>query len=210
MSPLEQLQALNTQVENATDLEELRPIFERMTAISHDHPDDFEVVLAVDQVRRHIVDKGKLLREQQEPAEPLEYEGAEYEVDGEPPPEPAGPVDNFDGFTGLITTPTPAASDETRTFSPSSASQTTGTGSFQTPPPGPTINAPVPPPPPIPPVPAQGVTPRAPVPPKPVSPKGGSRTLAMIGGAVGLLVLLAEAHSGSSKRTVAEARKTLQ
>jgi len=64
MLPLDELNNLDLQVEDAIGLEALRPIYDRMAAIARENIDDFEVVLAVDRLRRHIVDRGLALRTQ--------------------------------------------------------------------------------------------------------------------------------------------------
>lgn len=188
MSPQEELQSLNTRVDDATELEQLRPIFERMTAISHDHPDDFEVILAVDQLRRHIVDKGKVLREQQEALEePEDGEGVNGE--GEEPAPQAEPVpDWFAGSGPPVTPPSGSPGGTTEIFpAPTPVAPATGpqvvpkpTGEFDIAP-APAPVAPVPPITPVPPI--------VPVVPQPPPDGAKKKKLAWIGAAAALLAL---------------------
>lgn len=171
MSPLEELRQLGARVDAAVDLEELRPIFERMTAISHEHPDNFEVMLSADHRRRCIVDKGKVLREQQEALE------AEYAEQGEYVEEPPAAEPEPDGFAGFgpAVAPPVGSMGATESFNappPAAAPKPLkATGGFDAPPP-------IAPPPiaPPPPAPAAG---------------GAGKKIAIIGGLAGLLALLA-------------------
>ena len=62
-SPLDELKGLEDQVEQVTDLTGLKPIFYRLEEISKQFPGDFEVQLAVADVKQHLVTKGMRLKE---------------------------------------------------------------------------------------------------------------------------------------------------
>ncbi len=102
MLPLDELNNLGSQVENATDLDVLRPIFDRMTAIARENPDDFEVVLTVDRVRQQIVDRGLALRAQPPRASPRV----------EPPPPPVVPSEELWSASTLDTAAPAAPADD--------------------------------------------------------------------------------------------------
>ena len=63
LNPLDELKRLDQQVDQVPDLAGLKPIFARLDEIAKAHSGDFEVQLAADDVKQHVVRRGKALRE---------------------------------------------------------------------------------------------------------------------------------------------------
>jgi hypothetical protein len=67
LNPLDELRGLDRQVDEVPDLAGLKPIFARLDEIAKAHSGDFEVQLAADDVKQHVVRRGKALREMPPP-----------------------------------------------------------------------------------------------------------------------------------------------
>ena len=61
MLPLDELKQLDARVENASDVSALKAVFERLDQLAQEHANDFDVQLAVADVRRRVIDKGLTL-----------------------------------------------------------------------------------------------------------------------------------------------------
>ena len=88
-NPHDELKSLDRQVETVTDLAGLKPIFFRLEEIARDHPNDFQVQLAVGDMKQHLVNRSAKIKQIQEtmPASvppPMAPSG--------PPPPPAAPT----------------------------------------------------------------------------------------------------------------------
>jgi hypothetical protein len=66
MPPLDELQLLAGQIDSARDLASLRPLFDRIEEIARNHPADFEVQVAAEDLRQNIIAKGVKLRRSHE------------------------------------------------------------------------------------------------------------------------------------------------
>lgn len=153
-SPLDELKHLDEQVEAVKDLADLKPIFYRLEEVAKQHASDFEVQLAVADIKQHLMNKGMRLKE----------------PGGAPPPlplrAPAG------------TTPSPAVPGPTVGIPRSSGARGAEPPKLQQPspptPPGPAT----PQPPPIPGVtpPKAGAFPPIAIPPKGTTPSTGIPT----------------------------------
>jgi hypothetical protein len=80
IGPLEELKRLGEQIESATELAALKPIFYRLNEIIRIYPDDFDVQFAGNENKQRLMARGAALK-QQESAAPL------------PLPEPAAPTE---------------------------------------------------------------------------------------------------------------------
>ena len=67
---LDELRDLSRRVEEATDVESLRPLYYRMKSIVERHPDDFEVQFQGDELKKRIAERGAELRDRPSPAPP--------------------------------------------------------------------------------------------------------------------------------------------
>ena len=63
LNPLDELRSLDQQVDEVPDLAGLKPIFARPDEIAKAYSGEFEVQLAADDVKQHVVRRGKALRE---------------------------------------------------------------------------------------------------------------------------------------------------
>jgi hypothetical protein len=63
LPPLEELKRLNEQVDQVSDLNGLKPIYYRLEQIAKDYPGDFEVQLALSDIKQHLVQRGMKLKE---------------------------------------------------------------------------------------------------------------------------------------------------
>ena len=88
-NPLDELKALDARVDQVQDLEALKPIFARLDELGRQHSGDFEVQLAVTEIKQHVVDRGKLLKFAQT-AKPTAPPPAS-QPKAEPPRTPAAP-----------------------------------------------------------------------------------------------------------------------
>ena len=62
-NPLDELQLLDEQIGQTTDLAGLKPIFFRLDELAKDHPGDFEVQLAVTELKQKVVTRGTALKQ---------------------------------------------------------------------------------------------------------------------------------------------------
>lgn len=62
--PLDELMQLEQRVANAPDLASLRPIFYRLEELAKQYSDDFELQLAVNDIKQKVMARGSLLRQQ--------------------------------------------------------------------------------------------------------------------------------------------------
>ena len=60
--PLDELKALDRQVDQIRNLAELRPVFYRLDELTRQHSDDFEVQLAASEVKQRVIARGTTLR----------------------------------------------------------------------------------------------------------------------------------------------------
>lgn len=61
-SVLEELKTLDAQIDTVKQLDELKPIFYRLEEIHKEHANDFEVQLAVEDVKKHLMARGTRLK----------------------------------------------------------------------------------------------------------------------------------------------------
>ena len=90
LNPLDELRGLDQQVDEVPDLTGLKAIFARLDEIAKAHSGDFEVQLAADDVKQHVVRRGKALRERP-PADSVVVAPAPvaFQAPPSPPPRPA-------------------------------------------------------------------------------------------------------------------------
>ena len=84
-NPHDELKSLDQQVEIVNDLAGLKPIFFRLEEIARDHPNDFQVQLAVGDIKQHLVNRSARLKQVVDTA-PMPAAPAG------PPPPPAAPT----------------------------------------------------------------------------------------------------------------------
>ena len=65
IGPLEELKRLGEQIESATELAALKPIFYRLNEIIRTYPDDFDVQFAGNENKQRLMARGALLKEQE-------------------------------------------------------------------------------------------------------------------------------------------------
>ena len=122
-NPLDELQVLDQQIGQITELAGLKPIFFRLDELAKEHPGDFEVQLAVSEVKQRVVMRGTALKQLGQT-----MQGTAGTLISPSPPAPT-PVEQLGTSTGHVATPTiPAAAV-------SSAFQTPPVSDVQTPPP---------------------------------------------------------------------------
>ena len=66
--PLDELKSLDDQVESVNDLAGLKPIFFRLDEIAKQHANDFDIQLAVGDIKQHLVNRGAKLKQVKQPA----------------------------------------------------------------------------------------------------------------------------------------------
>ena len=66
-NPIEELKAIDAQVLNANDLGALRPIFYRLNEIASRHSNNFQVQLAVGDIKQHLVSRGETIKQRMTP-----------------------------------------------------------------------------------------------------------------------------------------------
>ncbi len=86
LNPLDELKRLERQIESVTDLSGLKPIFFRLEEIAKQNVNEFDVQLAVGDLKQHLVNRGTQLKEMKESKPPV---SAPPPV---PPPMPAMPA----------------------------------------------------------------------------------------------------------------------
>jgi hypothetical protein len=62
-NPLDELQMLDRQIDQVTDLAGLKPIFFRLDELAKQHSSDFEVQLAVTEIKQRVVSRGTALKQ---------------------------------------------------------------------------------------------------------------------------------------------------
>src|ERR1035438_4442034 len=62
-NPLDELQILDQQVGQVTELAGLKPIFFRLDELAKEYPGDFEVQLAVTEVKQRVMTRGTALKQ---------------------------------------------------------------------------------------------------------------------------------------------------
>ena len=71
-NPLDELQSLDEQIGQTTELAGLKPIFFRLDELSKQHSSDFEVQLAVSEVKQRVVARGTAAEREADEASPVE------------------------------------------------------------------------------------------------------------------------------------------
>ena len=62
-NPLDELQSLDEQIGQTTELAGLKPIFFRLDELAKEHPGDFEVQLSVTELKQKVVTRGTALKQ---------------------------------------------------------------------------------------------------------------------------------------------------
>src|ERR1700676_3635858 len=62
-NPLDELQVLDRRIDQVTDLGGLKPIFFRLDELAKEHPGDFEIQLAVTEVKQRVLQRGTALKQ---------------------------------------------------------------------------------------------------------------------------------------------------
>jgi len=91
INPLDELKRMNLEIELATDLAALKPVYFRLNEIAKGNPDNFDVQFAVSETRQHLMARGTALKQQTPPMEaatPPSVPAAEAHE----PQEPAAPA----------------------------------------------------------------------------------------------------------------------
>ena len=96
-NPLDDLKRISLEMEQAADLAALKTLFFRLKEIEQNNPDDFDVFVAVNQARQHLVARGTALQQQTAPRL----------APAMPPVTPLTPAASFPG-TAAPATPEPA------------------------------------------------------------------------------------------------------
>src|SRR5262249_57458717 len=65
-NPLEELKRLDRAIELTKEFTALKPIFVRVDELGREYSGDFEVQIAVSEVKQRLIDRGKALKEAQE------------------------------------------------------------------------------------------------------------------------------------------------
>jgi hypothetical protein len=109
INPYEELKRLDEQIESATGLAALKPIYFRLNEIVKAYPGDFDVQFTGDEIKQHLIARGTLLKQQESSPPP-------------PPPPPPPPAPLPASFLDTVA-PAPAAPLEplvmpTATWSP--------------------------------------------------------------------------------------------
>ena len=86
LNPLDELKRLEQQIESVTDLAGLKPIFFRLEEIAKQNVNEFDVQLAVGDLKQHLVNRGTKLKEMKEGKPPVSAPPPF------PPPLPATPA----------------------------------------------------------------------------------------------------------------------
>jgi len=104
LNPLDELKRLGEQIELATDLAALKPIYYRLNEIAQNYLADFDVQLAASDIKGRLVARGTQLKQQESsppPPPPISFIDTPAPAPFEPPlvepavtPEPARPVVN--------------------------------------------------------------------------------------------------------------------
>jgi hypothetical protein len=87
-NPREELKRLDEQIQSATGLAALRPIFYRLNEIIRGFPDDFDVQLTGDEVKQRLIARGTLLKQRETFAPPAPTPPPAAMPAAPPPPAP--------------------------------------------------------------------------------------------------------------------------
>src|SRR4029077_19853138 len=87
-SPLDELQVLDRQIDQVQELAGLKPIFFRLDELAKEHPGDFEIQLAVTEVKQRVVLRGTAIKQ----AGQTMQSTAQVRVLPPSPIAPAGPI----------------------------------------------------------------------------------------------------------------------
>ncbi|MBS1875870.1 MAG: PEGA domain-containing protein [Acidobacteria bacterium] len=91
MLPLDELKLLDSKIDDAADLSDLKPIYDRLAEIGRHNPSDFEVQVAVADTRQRVIDRGVQLRRGRGPMaldEPPPRPTRVVSLKGDEPPAP--------------------------------------------------------------------------------------------------------------------------
>jgi hypothetical protein len=210
LNPLDELKRLERQIETVTDLAALKPIFFRLEEIAKQNVNEFDVQLAVGDLKQHLVNRGTKLKEMKEtrppvaapppvppplPAMPESRPPAPEPVPQAPPPIPFPPAPIPPAAAGPPPLPpvarppqpppAPAQPPAGVSQSPQGAWATTENAPASTPPP--VASRPVPPP--VKPPPTVVSKPPVSRPPTAKAPAATWKSPVLIGALVGLLVV---------------------
>ncbi len=86
MLPLDELQQLEAQAGSVNHVADLKPIYDRLEELARQHRADFDLQLAVEDVRQRVIDRGLMLKRDRN-ATPLAAATARVKVDELPPPD---------------------------------------------------------------------------------------------------------------------------
>jgi hypothetical protein len=87
-NPREELKRLDEQIQSATGLAALKPIFYRLNEIIRGFPDDFDVQLTGDEVKQRLIARGTLLKQRETSAPPPPTPPPAAMPAAQPPPAP--------------------------------------------------------------------------------------------------------------------------
>jgi hypothetical protein len=87
-NPREELKRLDEQIQSATGLAALRPIFYRLNEIIRGFPDDFDVQLTGDEIKQRLIARGTLLKQRETSAPPPPTPPPAAMPAAQPPPAP--------------------------------------------------------------------------------------------------------------------------
>ena len=134
-NPLDELQSLDEQIGQTTELAALKPIFFRLDELAKAHPSDFEVQLAVTELKQKVVTRGTALKQMGQTMEGAVPGSAHHGNFDHSPQSGSTSTETLRSFTEPVTPPAPAAP--------------TVSSAFQAPPVAPAgdISSPPPPPP---------------------------------------------------------------
>jgi hypothetical protein len=122
-NPLDELQSLDQQIDQITDLGGLKPIFFRVDELAKEHPSDFEVQLAASEVKQRVVTRGTVLKQMGQTMQMVS-------LTAEPPSVPSAGPPPLPMPTPLAVPPASTVTD-LRAVPPA---QTTTSSAFQAPP----------------------------------------------------------------------------
>ena len=137
-NPLDELQSLDEQIGQTTELAGLKPIFFRLDELAKAHPGDFEVQLSVTELKQKVVTRGTALKQLGQmmqggaPGSAIGTTTGTLIISPQPPPTPTETL-------RALTEPEPVA--------PPPPVPPTVSSAFQAPPPAPPGDTPPPPPP---------------------------------------------------------------
>jgi hypothetical protein len=87
-NPREELKRLDEQIQSATGLAALKPIFHRLNEIIRGFPDDFDVQLTGDEVKQRLIARGTLLKQRETSTPPPPTRPPTAMPAAQPPPAP--------------------------------------------------------------------------------------------------------------------------